>query len=176
MKISMIAAMANNRIIGDNNGMPWHLPADLKHFKATTLGKPVIMGRKTYESIGKALPGRQNIVISRSGFVANDADMASNCDVAIDMAGDVEEVMIIGGGKIYEMFLPVANTLYLTFIHLDVEGDTVFPDWESSDWQSPESQLSGSESSSGWREINREKHLSDDKNPHGYDFVTLERS
>lgn len=166
MKISMIAAMANNGVIGANNDMPWYLPADLKHFKATTLGKPVIMGRKTYESIGKALPGRQNIVISGSGFIAKDAYVTSNCDTAIELAGDVEEVMIIGGGKIYEMFLPVANTLYLTFIHLDVDGDTRFPDWES-----PES-----ESSAGWREVSREKHLSDEKNAHDYEFVTLVRN
>ena len=170
MKISMIAAMANNRIIGANNDMPWYLPADLKHFKAKTLGKPVIMGRKTYESIGKALPGRQNIVISRSGFIANDAEVASDCDAAIELAGDAEEIMIIGGGKIYEMFLSVANTLYLTFIDLNIDGDTCFPDWKA-----PEHGAFDSVSAATWKEVSREKHVLDEKNPHNYDFVKLER-
>jgi dihydrofolate reductase len=156
----MIAAMAENRVIGADNTMPWHLPADLKHFKATTLGKPVVMGRKTYESIGRALPGRQNIVVSRSGFNADDADVVSNCDTAISLAGDVEEVMIIGGGTIYDIFLPHAHTLYLTFINLKVEGDTQFPDYQAA---------------ARWQVVSRESHQTDEKNPYDYDFVKLER-
>lgn len=161
MKISMIAAMAKNRVIGANNAMPWHLPADLKHFKAVTLGKPVIMGRKTYESIGKALPGRQNIVISRSGFEAEDATVVTDSQSALDAAENIEEVMIIGGGKIYEMFLPQATQLYLTFIELDVEGDTQFPDYQTH---------------GQWQEINREAHQADEKNAYNYEFITLSRA
>lgn len=157
----MIAAMANERIIGQGNQMPWHLPADLKHFKQTTLGKPVVMGRKTYESIGKALPGRQNIVISRSGFEAADADIVASPEEAMELVESQEEVMIIGGGKIYELFLPFAQTLYLTFIDLNVEGDTAFPDYAAV---------------ADWLEIASESHQPDEKNRHHYRFVTLERS
>lgn len=159
--ISMIAAMANNRIIGANNTMPWHLPADLKHFKSVTMGKPIIMGRKTYESIGRALPGRLNIVISRSGFEASDATVVDSVDAALAAVRDVDEVMIIGGGAIYDLLLPTCHKLYLTFIDLSVEGDTQFPDW----------QVSGN-----WEMLASEKHTSDDKNPHDYEFVTLVRA
>lgn len=160
MIVSMIAAMANNRVIGKDNGMPWHLPADLKHFKAVTMGKPVVMGRKTYESIGKALPGRLNIVISRAGFQAADATVVSSTDEAIAVAGDIEELMIIGGGKIYEFFLPVADRLYLTHIDLDVEGDTQFPDYNGA---------------AKWLESDSIQHESDEKNPYAYRFVTLNK-
>ena len=141
MKISMIAAMANNRIIGKDNDMPWHLPADLKHFKAVTLGKPVIMGRRTYESIGRLLPGRDNIIITRNEKYAVDgAIMATSPEHALELAGEVEEVMIIGGGKIYLDFLPRADRLYLTHIDLDVDGDTQFPDYENgASWEVAES-------------------------------------
>ncbi|MDT0593284.1 type 3 dihydrofolate reductase [Glaciecola petra] len=163
MKICMIAAMAKNRVIGKDNKMPWHLPADLKHFKQTTLGHPVIMGRKTYESIGKALPGRKNIVVtSNQAYSLNDAVVVNSCESALKVAQlEAQTVMIIGGGTIYESFLPHANTLYLTHIDLDVEGDTTFPDYNSvAKWQVDASQ----------------KHLKDDKNPHNYEFVTLIKS
>lgn len=133
MIISMIAAMANNRVIGKDNDMPWHLPADLKHFKAVTMGKPVIMGRRTYESIGRLLPGRNNIIITRNpDYCVEGALMADTPAKALELAGNVEEVMIIGGGKIYSDFLPRAERLYLTHIDLDVDGDTQFPDYEAS--------------------------------------------
>ena len=135
VKIAMIAAMANNRVIGADNAMPWHLPADLAHFKRTTLGKPVIMGRKTYESIGRALPGRLNIVITRDDqYSLEDATVVHSPEEALALANeqDTPEVMIIGGGNIYQQFLPQASTLYLTFIDLDVAGDTQFPDYEAS--------------------------------------------
>lgn len=137
MIISMIAAMANNRIIGKDNDMPWHLPADLKHFKAVTLGKPVIMGRRTFESIGRLLPGRVNIIITRNeDYKVEGAIMAESPEHALSLAGDVDEVMIIGGGKIYLDFLTRADRLYLTHIDLDVEGDTQFPDYQAvADWQ-----------------------------------------
>ncbi len=165
MKIAMIAAMANNRVIGADNDMPWHLPADLKHFKQVTMGKPVIMGRKTYESIGRALPGRPNVVITtNSAYSLPDATVVSSPEAAIEHASALEsqsdEVMIIGGGTIYQAFLNKADTLHLTFIELAVKGDTQFPDYEAQ---------------SHWEEISREAHTADEKNPHDYTFVSLVR-
>ena len=162
-KIAMIAAMAKNRIIGADNAMPWHLPADLKHFKSVTLGKPVVMGRKTYESIGKALPGRHNIVISRQiDYQLEDADVVTTIEEGLALAktNDVEEIMIIGGGTLYDAMLPHADRLYLTFIDLDVEGDTRFPDYQT-DFQ--------------WQSVSEESHSADEKNPHNYTFVCLDK-
>lgn len=159
MKISMIAAMANDRVIGKDNAMPWHLPADFAWFKQSTLGKPIVMGRKTFESIGRPLPGRQNIVISRNpGFNAEGVTVVANIEAAKLAAGDVEELMIIGGGSIYAACLPEADRLYLTFIELDVEGDTCFPDWGSD-----------------WNEVHSETYQADDKNSHNMRFVILDR-
>lgn len=167
MKISMIAAMANNRVIGANNAMPWHLPADLKHFKRITLGKPIIMGRKTYQSIGKALPGRLNIVISSDvNFTLPDATVVNSCEQAIQIANehfsaqpeDEREVMIIGGGSIYLHFLGLCDRLYLTQIDLAVEGDTYFPDYLNQHH---------------WQEIDSQSFDSDQSNPYGYRFITL---
>lgn len=168
MKIAMIAAMAKNRIIGADNDMPWHLPADLKHFKAITLGKAVIMGRKTYESIGRALPGRPNIVItSNADYSLSDATVVDSPESAFEVAkalspeqSENDEVMIIGGGTIYQSFLDKADTLYLTHIDLDVDGDTQFPDYEAA---------------ASWKEVSREAHSADEKNAHSYTFVTLVR-
>ncbi|QGM35476.1 Dihydrofolate reductase type 3 [Vibrio sp. THAF191d] len=130
MIISMIAAMAKDRVIGKDNQMPWHLPADFAWFKRCTMGKPVVMGRKTYESIGRPLPGRQNIVISRDANLAiEDVTTVTSIDDAIKAAGDVEEVMIIGGGAIYKACLPQADKLYVTYIDAQIEGDTQFPSW-----------------------------------------------
>jgi dihydrofolate reductase len=167
MQISMIAAMANNRVIGANNAMPWRLPADLKHFKKITLGKPIIMGRKTYASIGKALPGRLNIVVSSDiEFRLTDATVVHSCEQAIDVAAghcacqkiEYPEVMIIGGGTIYEHFLAFCHRLYLTQIELEVKGDTYFPDYAAKyDWQ----------------EIDNEAHPAEPSNPYVYRFLTL---
>lgn len=160
--ISMIAAMANNRVIGADNDMPWHLPADLKHFKAVTMGKPVLMGRKTYESIGKALPGRPNIVITTNeSYSLDDATVVHSIEAAMQEAAAFDEVMIIGGGSIYQSMLSQAQRLYLTFIELTVDGDTQFPDYEVN---------------ANWQELSRETHQKDDKNPYDYTFVTLERA
>ncbi len=169
MKIAMIAAMAKNRIIGADNDMPWHLPADLKHFKAITLGKAVIMGRKTYESIGRALPGRPNIVItSNADYSLSDATVVDSPESAFEVAkalspeqSENDEAMIIGGGTIYQSFLDKADTLYLTHIDLDVDGDTQFPDYEAA---------------ASWKEVSREAHSADEKNAHSYTFVTLVRN
>ena len=159
MIISMIAAMANNRVIGLDNKMPWHLPADLQHFKKVTTGKPVIMGRKTFESIGRPLPGRRNIIITRnSEYTAQGIEVVTTPDAALELVTIAEEVMIIGGGNIYEQFLPKAERLYLTFIDLDVKGDTQFPDYNKvANWYVKEEQ---------------ENHPND-KNLSSYKFVTL---
>lgn len=154
--ISIIVAMANNRVIGKDNDMPWHLPADLKHFKDVTLGKPIIMGRKTYESIGRPLPGRKNIVLSRdTNFRLEGCDNVSSLEEALSLVDDVEEVMIIGGGHLYTQALSQADKLYLTFIDLDVDGDTQFPDYSHLNLD----------------EIKRIKHHKDEKNPYDYQFV-----
>ena len=154
--ISLIAAMAKNRIIGKDNQMPWHLPADLGHFKAVTLGKPIIMGRKTYESIGRPLPGRTNIVMSRDkDYKIEGCKTVTSLEDAIKLVQDVDEIMIIGGGFLYTQCIPQADKLYLTFIDLDVEGDTQFPQFEH---------LS-------LIELKREKHIKDEKNPYDYEFV-----
>ena len=136
MKIAMIAAMANNRVIGKNNQMPWHLPEDLKHFKAMTLGKPIVMGRKTYDSIGRALPGRLNIVISRQeGLNIAGVTCVTSFENAVEVAGECEELVVIGGGQLYASLLSKADKLYLTEINLDVDGDTHFPLWDDGSWE-----------------------------------------
>jgi dihydrofolate reductase len=141
----MIVGHADNRIIGKDNDMPWHLPADLAYFKKTTLGKPIIMGRKTYESIGRPLPGRQNIVISRDKhYQAEGIDSVTSVEEALTLAGNVEEIMVIGGGAIYTHCLPFANRLYITHIKADIGGDTQFPYYDTeNDWKLIESELYG---------------------------------
>ncbi|MGY3685911.1 type 3 dihydrofolate reductase [Vibrio coralliilyticus] len=159
MIISMIAAMAKDRVIGKDNQMPWHLPADFAWFKRCTMGKPVVMGRKTYESIGRPLPGRQNIVISRDANLAiEDVTTVTSIDDAIKAAGDVEEVMIIGGGAIYKACLPQADKLYVTYIDAQIEGDTQFPFWGDM-----------------FKESHSESYAADEKNAYDMRFVVLER-
>ena len=161
MIISMIVAMAHDRVIGLDNQMPWHLPADLQHFKKATLGKPVIMGRKTYDSIGRALPGRLNVVVSRdSNLDIPGVTCVTSVEQAIAAAEGTEEVMIIGGATIYDYFLSTANRLYLTFIDLETRGDTRFPDYLAQ---------------GKWNKIESEVYLADEKNAHNLEFVTLER-
>ncbi|AOW79112.1 diacylglycerol kinase [Colwellia sp. PAMC 20917] len=159
--LSMIVAHADNRIIGKDNNMPWHLPADLAYFKKTTLGKPIIMGRKTYESIGRPLPGRQNIVISRDqNYHADGVDSATSVEQALLLAGEVDEVMVIGGGAIYSHCLPLANRLYITHIKADIDGDTQFPEYNTvEDWQLTSSV----------------KLSADDKNSFDVDFCVYQR-
>ena len=133
--ISLIAAMDENRGLGKENKLLCHLPADLKHFKELTIGKPVIMGRKTYESIGKALPGRFNIVLSRTATEINDATVVDSLQQAIVLTQGLPEVMVIGGAKLFEQALPLAQRLYLTLIHAQFEADVFFPAIESRHWQ-----------------------------------------
>ncbi|BDY03300.1 type 3 dihydrofolate reductase [Ferrimonas sp. YFM] len=160
MRLSMIACMAFDRVIGKENQMPWHLPADLKHFKAITMGKPVVMGRRTFDSIGRPLPGRRNVVISRNPeYRPEGVTRVASIDEALVLLADEEEVMIIGGGQLYASLLPKADRLYLTLAQLQVEGDTRFPDYQ---------QLQ-------WRELERQIRPADDANACDLHFVTLER-
>ncbi len=157
----MIVAHAKGRVIGKDNQMPWHLPADLKYFKQTTLKKPVIMGRKTYESIGFALPGRRNIVISRdTNYIAENIETVTNVDAALALVEGVEEIMVIGGGSIYEHCLEKADKLYITEIDLDVAGDTLFPDYNANN---------------EWDCISEDPHTKDDKNPVDYNFKVYQK-
>ncbi len=143
MKISLIAAMANNNVIGNNGKMPWHLPVDLKRVKALTLGKPIIMGRKTYESIGKPLPGRMNIIISRqTNLSLEGCTVVTDLDEAITAAStsEADEAIIFGGSQIYQLAMPQVTTMYLTLIEKDYPGDTFFPEWNENEWQQTENE------------------------------------
>ena len=136
MNLSLIVAMTKNHVIGKDNTMPWHLPVDLAWFRQNTIGKPVIMGRKTYESIGRLLPKRPNIILSRSGFEAEGAYSASNLAQAMELAktfANVDEIMIIGGGELFKQALSQADTLYLTEIQANIEGDTFF-EFDEENW------------------------------------------
>jgi len=138
--ISIIAAMDRNRLIGNKNQLPWHLPADFTHFKSVTMGKPIIMGRKTFESIGKPLPGRLNIVLSRNPDIQYDGvECVSSFENAIALVPDEEEVMVIGGSAIYEMLLPQVNRLYFTYVDAEFEGDAWFPEFDDKQWFEKES-------------------------------------
>lgn len=132
---SLIVARAANGIIGRDNGMPWHLPADLAHFKRTTLGRPVIMGRRTWESIGRPLPGRRNIVVTRNAaFPAPGAEIVGSLEAAWRAVDGSDEVFVIGGGQLYAEALPGADRIYVTEIGETIEGDTRFPDLDPGDW------------------------------------------
>jgi dihydrofolate reductase len=160
--LSLIVATAKNNIIGKDNDMPWHLPADLAYFKKTTLGKPIIMGRKTFESIGRPLPGRRNIVISRDeNYAAQGIDAVTSVDAALALVEGVEEVMVIGGGAIYKHCLPAATRLYVTHIDADIDGDTQFPDYDvEHDWQ----------------KVSSDKFNADEKNSYDLDFCLYQRN
>ncbi len=140
MKISLIVAMAANRAIGLNNQMPWHLSADLKRFKQITMGHPIVMGRKTFEAIGRPLPGRTNIIVSRkSNYVQKDCLAVDSLDAAIrEGCRLADEIFIIGGATLYEATLPLADTLYITQINQDFDGDTFFPEFDTGQWREVE--------------------------------------
>ena len=134
--LALIAALAHNRVIGRDNRLPWHLPADLRFFKRTTMGKPLLMGRRTWESIGRPLPGRRMIVLSRDpGYQAPGCTVARSLDEAVEIAGTVPEIMVIGGATLYQQTLPRAERLYLTLVEADVPGDAWFPEWDQRDWR-----------------------------------------
>lgn len=158
--IALIVAAAENDVIGRDGSLPWHLGTDLRRFKALTMGKPIVMGRKTFDSIGRALPGRQNIVITRqSDYIAPDCDVVTSSDAAIAAAGDAGELMVIGGGEIYRLFLPLAERIYLTRVATRLTGDARFP------VLAPET----------WRESAREEHPADERNDHAFTFSILDR-
>ncbi len=160
MLVSIIAAMDRNRLIGSDNQLPWYLPADLAHFKQVTMGKPIIMGRKTYESIGRPLPGRTNIVLTRSAdFHTEGVLTANSLEQALDYVSEEDEVMIIGGSTIYELALPRADRLYLTYVESAFEGDAWFPEFDIE----------------CWRVVASEQHRADEKNSSDYRFVSYQR-
>jgi len=160
MLVSIIAAMDRNHLIGNKNQLPWHLPADLAHFKQVTMGKPIIMGRKTFESIGRPLPGRTNIIMTRSAdFHAEGVLVAHSLEQALDFASAEEEVMIIGGSTIYELALPRADRLYMTYVENACEGDAWFPEFDIE----------------RWHVIDSEQHAADEKNHSNYRFVTYQK-
>lgn len=160
MKVSLIVAMANNRVIGQRGRLPWRIPADMRHFKETTMGKPIIMGRKTYESIGIALPGRKNIVVTSNPTIDNpDLVLVKSVHAALKKADEGNgEVMVIGGGQIYAAALPLADRIYMTEVHKDFEGDAFFPRFDKA----------------LWKEVARQDFKAEGKTP-AYSFVTLDR-
>jgi len=159
--ISIIAAMTDDRVIGINNSLPWKLPNDMKWFRQHTLGKPILMGRKTFESFGaRPLPERTNIIITRdNSYQAEGAVVVHSIDEALQAAGEVEEIMIIGGASFYEQMLPQAQRMYLTRVHADVAGDAWFPEFVESDWQQVEA-------------IDCEV---DERNSYAHSFIILQR-
>lgn len=166
MKISMAFAMAQNGVIGRDNALPWHLPQDLQYFKKITMGKPIIMGRKTFDSIGRPLPGRPNIVITRNTHWHHDGvhcvhTIADALTLGAELAREkgVEELMVIGGSQIYTELLDRADRLYMTQVHSEVVGDDYFPEFSLDDWQ----------------QVSREDYKADDSNPYDYSFLVLDR-
>ena len=166
MKLALIVAMAKNHVIGINNNLPWHLSEDLKYFKRVTMGKPIIMGRKTFESIGKPLPGRTNIVVTRNAnYQVEGVKVVHSLKAAMELCESIavidgcEEAMVIGGAELYQQALPLADYLYLTDVHAEVEGDAFFREFDRSDWQ----------------EIARENFRAVEPNPYNYSFTVLEK-
>lgn len=140
--ISLIVAASTNNVIGADGDLPWRLPDDLRRFKRLTMGKPIVMGRRTWESLGRPLPGRRNIVLTRqAGFTADGCDSVASPAAALSAAGDAEEIMIIGGSQVYELFLPKATRLYLTRVHAVVDGDTFFPAIDEGCWRLIDSEV-----------------------------------
>jgi dihydrofolate reductase len=157
--VSLIAALGRNRVIGRGADIPWRLPADQQRFKQLTMGRPIIMGRKTHASIGRALPGRLNIVVSRQpGYAAPGCEVVGSLDAALARAGD-GEAFVIGGGDLYQAALARADRLYLTFVDLDPQGEVLFPEIDREDWE----------------EIDRTPGVVDERNVHPHTFVTLRR-
>jgi dihydrofolate reductase len=139
MRLSLVVAMARNRVIGRKNALPWRLPVDLAHFKKVTMGRPVVMGRKTFESIGRALPGRKNIVVTHNrAFVAPGCVVVGSLDEAWKAAGDAEEVCVIGGTTLFMETLPLADLIHLTEVEADIAGDTYFPEFDRGEWRETE--------------------------------------
>ena len=159
-RLSLIAALAQNRVIGIENRLPWKLPEDLAHFKALTLGHPILMGRKTFESLGRALPGRRNIVITRNpDYPAPGCEIASSITDAITLCGQANEVFFIGGAELYQQVLPLVDRLYLTEVQIEAQGDAWFPEFDRT----------------AFAETGRVQNLGEKGDPLGFDFVVYDR-
>jgi dihydrofolate reductase len=159
MNISIVVAMSSNSLIGRDGDLPWHLSADLQHFKSITMGKPVVMGRLTYESIGRPLPGRENIVLTRDiEYKAEGCTIVHDLEQITSRCSYTEEIMIIGGAQLYIETIPLANKLFITEVHAELDGDIFFPDFDRKQW----------------REIERQHFDADEKNDFDYSFVVLE--
>ena len=160
MRLSIVVAMDDNHLIGKDNGLPWHLPADLAFFKKITTGNSILMGRKTYDSIGKPLPNRRNIVITRNpDILIPGCEVVDSIDKALSITQDEEEVMVIGGADLFEQLLPDVSRLYITHIEGKLEGETYFPHYDVNDWL----------------EVTRESHQPDEKNKYAYQFSIMDR-
>ena len=160
MKLSLIVAMDRNGVIGANGDLPWHISADLQNFKKITMGKPIVMGRKTHESIGRPLPGRENIILTRDkNFHAEGCTVLQSLDEIYDHYKDINEIIITGGSEIYLHTLGKVSRLYLTEVDTEIEGDTFFPEFDRDEW----------------KEISRKDFKADEKNEFDYSFVILER-
>lgn len=159
-RLSIIVAMAKNRVIGANNTLPWHLPADLKHFKALTMGHHIVMGRKTFESIGKPLPGRTSVVVTRNAnYAPPGVIVANSLEAAISSCGNDEEIFVIGGAELYRQAINLADRIYLTEIDAGIPGDAYFTEFDSK----------------SWRETGRVSHAPDEKNAYPCHFVIYDR-
>ncbi|WP_295794972.1 dihydrofolate reductase [Mucilaginibacter sp.] len=159
MTISIVVAISENRAIGKDNKLLWYLPNDLKHFKAITSGHTVIMGRKTYESVGKPLPNRRNIIITRQDIKIEGCEVVNSIKAALELCRTEREVFIVGGAEIYKQSLHLTDRIYLTVVHKQFEGDSFFPEIKKTDWL----------------QVSREDHQPDEKNSLPYSFITYER-
>jgi dihydrofolate reductase len=160
MIVTAVVAISENHVIGKDNKLLWYLPNDLKHFKEITSGHTVIMGRKTYESVGKPLPRRRNIIITRQAISIEGCEVVNSIEAALALCKDEQEVFIVGGAEIYRQSLPLTNRIYLTIVHKQFEGDSFFPEIDKTIW----------------KEVFREDHLPDEKNTLPYSFITLEKA
>ena len=160
MTVSLIVAASTNNVIGSDGELPWHLPDDLRNFKHLTTGKPIVMGRKTFASIGRPLPERRNVVITANpDYAAAGCDVVASPAAALELLHDAEEIMIIGGGQIYAAFLPLADRIHLTRVHADVDGDAVFPEIDEDEWTL----------------VSSEAHDADDAHRYAFDIMLFER-
>jgi dihydrofolate reductase len=159
MRLSAVVAASDNNVIGRGNALPWHLPADLAHFKRVTMGKPILMGRRTFDSIGRALPGRRNLVLSRTAFSAEGVEPVRSLEEACDLVVGEPELMIIGGAAVYSLAMPRLDLIYLTRVHCDVAGDVYLPPLAPDHW----------------RERSREHRPPDERNAFAMSFIELER-
>jgi dihydrofolate reductase len=158
MTVSIVVAISENHVIGKDNKLLWHMPNDLKHFKEITTGHTVIMGRKTYESVGKPLPKRRNIIITRQAITIEGCEVVNSIEAALALCAGEQEVFIVGGAEIYKQAMRLTDRIYLTIIHKEFEGDSFFPEINNEEWKS----------------VAREDHQPDEKNPLPYSFITYE--